>query len=396
MMGVTVYKRGDVWWISVSHDRTQERWSLKTKDQKVAREMKRAYERRLAAGEPLRQPRAAESPTFKDFAKSWLERKEGTRRKSTVDGYRVVVAEVGKTWGEVPVIDFTRNHAREIAEALVKGGKGSREPKTVLNQLTYLQSLFSDAAEQLRDDQGRLRILENPFAHKARLVEDLMAVAEAAISDPDWHPQPYSEGEVQSLLAVRMDAADRLKILFGLDAGMRRSEIFALHRADLDLDAQWTWVRRRISRGEVGNPKTRRSLRRVPLTDRLVEAIRAQTREVGLSTAVLFPPRRNRKAPGIGYEDAAKFAVRFNRALAAAELVGGEHPFHRLRHTWVSRLLASGVAPYLVSKWAGHSSTGFTEEHYAEWIPGDLHREQINRPHSLSTISAQQGQGEVE
>lgn len=179
-------------------------------------------------------------------------------------------------------------------------------------------------------------------------------------------------------------------MLFALDGGLRRSEVFALHRPDLSQESQWTWVRRRLSRGEISRPKTRRSLRRVPLTDRLVEETRAHLLQVGLSSVALFPRRKKFKKPGTGYEDPEKFSKRFLRLLQDAGVEPGEHPFHRLRHTWVSRLLASGVAPYLVSKWARHSSTAFTEEHYAEWIPGDSHREQINRPQlGLSTISAQ-------
>lgn len=390
MMGVTIYKRGKVWWISVSRDGAQERWSLKTTDRQIAAKAARIYEQRLASGEKLRQPRP-DSPTFAAYSAAWLERKATSRRKATVDGYRMTVTEVSKVLGAVPVIEVTRIHARAVAEALAAGGKGRRSRESVLRYLAYLQSLFSDAAENLRDSAGRRLIAENPFANATRLVDGLLERADASARNPDRDPKPYSDDElaaIEGAAAVQLDAADWLKILFGLDAGLRSSEVFGLHRADLELEQQWSWVRRRVSRGEVGPPKTKRSRRRVPLTDRVVVATRAHVLEKGLASAALFPPRM--RGGLLGYEDAKRFGGRYVAMLRAAGVEPGEHPFHRLRHTWVSRLLASGVAPYLVSKWAGHRSTAFTEEHYAEWMPGSTHREQVNRPQSnLSTISAQ-------
>lgn len=121
MMGVTIYKRGKVWWISVSRDGAQERWSLKTTDRQIAAKAAKVYEQRLASGEKLRQPRP-DSPTFAAYSVAWLERKAMSRRKATVDGYRMTVAEVSKVLGAVPVIEVTRIHARAVAEVLRRWG----------------------------------------------------------------------------------------------------------------------------------------------------------------------------------------------------------------------------------------------------------------------------------
>lgn len=135
--------------------------------------------------------------------------------------------------------------------------------------------------------------------------------------------------------------------------------------------------------------KLARAFSRAP--DRLGRAIRAQRKALlagGRAGIVLFPPRKVRGG-GLGYEDAARFGQRFKRLLEEAGIEARAHSFHRLRHTYCSELLARGVAPYLVSKWAGHGSTSFTEEHYAQWIPGDDHRELVNRlGEGSATVSA--------
>ncbi|MCZ6821681.1 MAG: tyrosine-type recombinase/integrase, partial [Deltaproteobacteria bacterium] len=91
--------------------------------------------------------------------------------------------------------------------------------------------------------------------------------------------------------------------------------------------------------------------------------------------------------------DDKRFGDRYRRLVDAAGVEARAHPFHRLRHTFCTRLLESGVEPYLVSKWAGHQSTEFTERVYASWVPGDDHREKINRPqrrHQNATITPPQ------
>lgn len=397
MVGVNIYKRGRVYWAAAYYDGREVRWSLKTRDAKVAREAAKVYERRLAAGEPLRQRRTS-TETFSAYSARWLESKASSRRKSTVAGYRHVVAEVLPTLGKLDMTEITRDDAREVAARLAHGGKGSRTAETVGRNLAYLQALFSDAIEEIRDGQGRARIAENPFARRSRLLEGL-AVAAGKVGD-DEEPDPYSAGEVAAILAACADRAlcdrsDALKVLLGLDAGLRRSEVVALHRADLHLDDAWGRVVRRISRGELGEPKTRRSRRRFPLTDRLVAALREHIRELGLASPALFPARRKRGGAR-GYEDAKRFGDRFKILLVSAGVEVAEHPFHRLRHTFVSRLLAAGVEPYHVSQWAGHSSTAFTERVYAHWMPGTGHRDRINRPtagegvpHDSRTLPAQ-------
>ena len=122
------------------------------------------------------------------------------------------------------------------------------------------------------------------------------------------------------------------------------------------------------------------------MSDELVHAIRAhRTARLeqilrrgrgGEPPEALFPQRlRSGKS---GYEDETQFGHRFNRIGDRAEVTRGIHPFHRLRHTFCTRLPSSGVEPYLVSKWAGHHSTTFTERVYGTWVPNREDRNKLN------------------
>ena len=68
--------------------------------------------------------------------------------------------------------------------------------------------------------------------------------------------------------------------------GSRPEEAWALERRDLDLDAGVLTVSRVFSGGQVKEPKTERSRRRVPLRARVVEALRSQAAEAGHAARV--------------------------------------------------------------------------------------------------------------
>ncbi len=87
-----------------------------------------------------------------------------------------------------------------------------------------------------------------------------------------YTPRQYREGRAREVLtpeqaAIMIGALDlRERVIARLATweGMRPGEILALQLGDLDDDS--VWVRRRVYRGDVDDPKTKRSNRRVALT----------------------------------------------------------------------------------------------------------------------------------
>ena len=129
----------------------------------------------------------------------------------------------------------------------------------------------------------------------------------------------------------------------------------------------------RWSRGELDETKTELSERTLPIPEALVERIRAaithNRREAlrrGLpESRFLFPGwRENGDAP----MDEHGLSKRFAKLLKTARVPPGTMPFHRLRHTYASRLLESSVPIPRVSKLLGHASISITVNTYGHLL----------------------------
>lgn len=189
-----------------------------------------------------------------------------------------------------------------------------------------------------------------------------LADAERVVLTPD---------ETRRLLA--MTANDRLFALWQLAAatGMRSAELLGLAWRDVDLDEAVLSVRQTLQRvrGEfvLVPPKSKTSIRPVPLTSDVVAALRAHR----------LRQAQERLAHGAGWSDDALVFVteaglplhasdvlrRFRRALAAADLPPVR--LHDLRHGVGHFLMAQGVSPRVVMQMLGHSTVTLTLNTYS-------------------------------
>lgn len=178
----------------------------------------------------------------------------------------------------------------------------------------------------------------------------------------------------------------RLEALFwmALLLGMRQGELLALHWADIDFAAGVIHVQGGVRRlrlhpeAEKGKRSTRtfvptkttkgvRKLALVRPLDVILVAHRARqdeerTQESWQEHDLVFPSEI-----GTSMEASNLVSRVFKPALERAELPA--LPFHALRHTTVSLLIASGVDPVTASAIAGHASAGFTASVYGHALP---------------------------
>ena len=173
----------------------------------------------------------------------------------------------------------------------------------------------------------------------------------------------------------------RLPILVALGTGMRRGEILALRRTDVD----FTHDRISVRRGRQWNPDGKVTYRAggkngkgrviaapatlMPLLAarlREVEDLRAAAGDAWRGNGLVFC---NRVGEPVGL---AAFRSAWNRIAARAQLDGVR--FHDLRHTHATELLRAGVHPKIVSERLGHSSVKITLDRYSHAIP-DLQTE---------------------
>ena len=154
--------------------------------------------------------------------------------------------------------------------------------------------------------------------------------------------------------------------------GLRQGELLALRWRDIDWLAQRIRVRQNYVRGEFGTPKSRRSIRSVPMADEVaveLERLSRRSRHQHDGDLVFAHPATGGPLhkPGV--------LRRMRRALKAAGL-DDSHRFHDLRHTFGTRMAAAGVPMRTVQEWMGHRSVTTTQI-YADYSPSSREADMI-------------------
>jgi integrase len=140
--------------------------------------------------------------------------------------------------------------------------------------------------------------------------------------------------------------------MMAVGTGLRPQELFALEWRDIDRRASVLHVRRAYTRGRLKEwGKTERSRRRVPLRDRVLEALDTLPRRLGVQ--LIFPSRRG------CYVDLHNFRAReWVPAVKAAGFVEDKKATKRIydcRHTYATMSLAAGVSLFSLSRRMGTS-----------------------------------------
>jgi integrase len=213
---------------------------------------------------------------------------------------------------------------------VLKARLAGKSPKTTNNVLAVLGSMLRRAAEWgVIERVPRVRFLRVP------------------LSTPPF----YDFAEYRRLVeaAGKVDHRVEVVVLLGGDAGLRRGEMLALEWTDLDFPRHTIHVQRSEWNGQVTAPKGGRS-RRVPMTERLAEALRAH---------------RHLRGPRVVYgEDGATPTNKVVRLwMEAAErraMLPTKGRIHVLRHTFCSHLAMQGAPAKAIQELAGHTTLAMT------------------------------------
>jgi len=173
---------------------------------------------------------------------------------------------------------------------------------------------------------------------------------------------------------------DRLEALFvvAIREGLRQGEILALHWRDVDLDAGALAVVGSLQGRVVGDPKTRKSRRRVELFPETVDALREhRARQV-----------QERLRVGTMWADNdLVFCNEFGGFLRADKVREVLHAilrraglpdvrFHDLRHSAATNWLAGGMHQKIASERLGHASVAITLDLYSH-VTATMQREAV-------------------
>jgi integrase len=270
------------------------------------------------------------------------------RKTATLQTYESVIrVQLSPFFGQRALDKIGR---REIAAFVADMTRAGRAPKTTLNALGVLHSIFELARREEWVEANPCTLVDKPRVDAAD--------ADIRFLEPE---------EVEALLrAVPDDDLGRVESRMYLAAamtGMRQGELLALRWRDIDWSAQRVRVRRSFVRGEFGTPKSKRSSRSVPLADRLageLELLHRETVHARDDDLVFAHPHTGKPL------DRSKLLKRFKAALRRAAV--REVRFHDLRHTFGTRMAAQGVPMRALQEMMGHRDFKTTLI-YADYAP---------------------------
>ncbi len=174
-----------------------------------------------------------------------------------------------------------------------------------------------------------------------------------------------------------------LPIYLSLYTGLRLGEICGLTWNDIDLDEGILYVRRTVERIKLYNdegpktqltvlkPKTKSSKREVPLTDFVIEYLKAY-KEFCDGQPSLYIITNDSEKPA----EPRTVERRFKRICHILQI--SNHNFHALRHTFATKCVASEVDPKILSEVLGHSDTSITLNIYVH-PTREIKKLQINK-----------------
>ena len=241
---------------------------------------------------------------------------------------------------------------------------------------------------------------------------DLVSRNVAALTQPRSHDAkqalPLTAREADAFLKATQ--GERLEALYtvALMLGLRQGEALGLQWADVDLVAGTLAVRQQLQ--VIGNvaqlvePKTKRSVRTLPLPEEVVRALKEHRRHQ-LEERLLASSRwggagqpaakdGGQRAPWdlvftstIGTPlDPSNVTKDYKRILEKAKLT--ERRYHDLRHSCASFLAARGVSQRVVMEILGHSQLSTTANIYTH-IDADQLREATGRMSDLVPVRSE-------
>lgn len=346
------------------------------------REFRRMQELEEQAPRPAPGARA---PTIDELATSLRQRLElrGARKSYGEACEYMQRVHIGPHLGERRVTDVSTADVETFGRALIKGGLA---PKSARNILGFLHGIFEHGIDRgwLRENPARRA--EKPRRAKAGANPDIQFLTvselEAVIrAIPDnvviRAPAPTRRGRRGPAPPPSPDVLGpvlRVLILTAAMTGLRQSELLGLRWRDVDWAAQRIRVRNTFVRGEHSTQgksdlSTRRS---VPMADRLVgELDRWSQRSAyrGDDELVFAHPQTGSAL------DRSKVSKRFKAACRAAGV--REVKFHDLRHTFATRLAASGQPLRTIQEFLGHADSKTTQI-YAHYAPSAREVQMVN------------------
>ncbi len=290
---------------------------------------------------------------FRDWAPYWLKKQQPYIKESTYAAYTVAMTNhLLPSFGQYTLDKIDEDMVQEYTMFLLNNGRldgrGGLAKKSAADIVTLLKVCLHAAAKQKLVTLQQMDILFPP----EKKVQKLQVLSK--------------EEHRRMIAAVRQETAPQaLGILLCLNTGMRIGEICALQWKDIDFVQGVIVVYKTIqriymkdtagssSKITISTPKTRSSVREIPLVKELYLYLKSKMPE---NTEFYVVTGKKE------YTEPRAYRYYYRRFL---QKYGIEYiHFHALRHTFATRCIESGADYKSVSELLGHSTVNMTMNMY--------------------------------
>ena len=310
----------------------------------------KAWRRDMQTGLARGTVKAPSKVTVREAAEAWLAgAQDGSIRNRSGDRYKPSVVRSYETSLRLHVLpnigylrlgDLTRNAVQDLADRMMARGA---DPSTVRNAVMPLRVIYRRAVNRGDVAVSPTDRLELPAVRGRR--SRVACPAEAA------------------RLIAALPEPDRALWGTALYAGLRLGELRALDWSEVDLASGII----RVQHGwdpQLGciAPKSRSSVRNVPLVSALRELLIAHRLRQGRRAGLVF-----------ARDDGSSFnPSSVNRRAQRCWKRADETPItlHECRHTFASLMIAAGVNAKALATYMGHANISVTFDRYGHLMPG--------------------------
>jgi integrase len=272
--------------------------------------------------------------TFADASSEWIRYSESERacKPSTVADYRGIARLLNAEFGATRLEDITSADIERWKAGAVQRGISNR---TLQKYIVCLHGIFKRAMRVWGIPRNPVADVERPRLRRRAGID------------------VFSGDEVHALALASADEQDSALFVMAAFTGLRQGELLALHWSDIDLERHLVRVRRSLTCGTEGTPKSGKE-RAVPLTQEVAAVLlRVRGRELWTGGEdIVFCNSLGR------HRSASNVLQRYRAARESA----GLRPlrFHDLRHTFGTHAIQV-ADPREVMEWMGHADLKTTQ-----------------------------------